>query len=70
MDDSAALIVERLVDAAAAAKTECIVLNLSGPVEHTLQSLNVFRRLPAGRFVGDLEVARELASQLLDDGPR
>lgn len=70
MDDSAALIVERLVDAAAAAKTECIVLNLSGPVEQTLQSLNVFRRLQAGRFVGDLDAARELASQLLDDGSR
>ena len=70
MDDSAALIVERLVDAAAAAKTECIVLNLSGPVEQTLQSLNVFRRLPAGRFVGDLEAARELAGQLLYNGAR
>ena len=70
MDDSAALIIERLVDAASAAKTECIVLNLSGPVEQTLRSLNVFRRLPAGRFVGDLEAARELAGQLLDDGPR
>lgn len=70
MDDSAALIIERLVDAAAAAKTECIVLNLSGPVEQTLQSLNVFRRLPAGRFVGDLEAARELAGQLLDDSAR
>ena len=70
MDDSAALIIERLVDAAAAAKTECIVLNLSGPVEQTLQSLNVFRRLPEGRFVGDLDSARQLASQLLEDSAR
>ena len=70
MDDSAALIIERLVDAAAAAKTECIVLNLSGPVERTLRSLNVFRRLPAGRFVDDLDAARELASELLADGSR
>ena len=65
MDDSAALIIERLVDAAAAARTECIVLNLSGSVEQTLRSLNVFRRVPAERFVSDLGSARELAQKLL-----
>ena len=70
MDDSAALIIERLVDAAAAANTECIVLNLSGSVERTLRSLNVFRRLPAGRFVDDLDAARGLAGELLADGSR
>ena len=68
MDDSAALVIERLIDRAAAAKTECIVLNLSGSVGDTLNSLNVFRRLPAGRFVNGLESARELAVELLDDG--
>ena len=66
MDDSAALIIERLIDAAAAAKTECIVLNLSGPVDETLRSLNVFRRVPAERFVHDLGVARQLAGKLLE----
>ena len=70
MDDSAALTIERLVDAAAAAKTECIVLNLSGSVEQTLRSLNVFRRLPEGRFVDDLDGARELAGELLAYGSR
>ena len=70
MDDSAALIIERLVDAAAATQTDCIVLNLSGSVEQTLRSLNVFRRLPAGRFVDDLDAARELAGKLLADGSR
>ena len=68
MDDSAALVMERLIDAAAAAKTECIVLNLSGSVANTLNSLNVFRRVPAERFVADLDGARELAGRLLDDG--
>ena len=67
MDDSAALVIERLVDAAAAAKTECIVLNLSGSVDETLRSLNVFRRLPAGRMVHDLDAARDLAANLLND---
>ena len=66
MDDSAALIIERLISAAAAAKTECIILNLSGPVDETLRSLNVFRRVPAERFVHDLGSARQLAEKLLE----
>lgn len=66
VDDSAALIMERLIDAAAAAKTECIMLNLSGQVGDTLRSLNVFRRLPEGRIVDNLDAARDLARNLLD----
>ena len=67
MDDSAALVVEKLIDSAAATKTECIVLNLSGSVANTLKSLNVFRRVPKGRFVNNLDEARELAKTLLND---
>ena len=70
MDDSAALVMERLIDAAAAKNTECIVLNLSGSVADTLKSLNVFRQLPDDRFVTGLDEARELAETLLnDEGP-
>ena len=68
MDDSAALVIERLIDGAAAANTECIVLNLSGSVADTLRSLNVFRRLPPERFVHGLDAARELAGNLLSEG--
>lgn len=68
MDDSAGLVMERLIDSAAAANTECIVLNLSGDVARNLRSLNVFRRVPADRFVADLDAARELAGGLLNDG--
>ena len=67
MDDSAALVMERLIAAAAATNTECIVLNLSGPVANTLKSLRVFRRLSEDRFVNDLDEARELARTLLTD---
>ena len=67
MDDSAALVMERLITAAGATNTECIVLNLSGTVSDTLKSLNVFRRLPEERFVNGLDDARELAKTLLDD---
>ncbi|MCY4417615.1 MAG: SulP family inorganic anion transporter [Chloroflexi bacterium] len=68
MDDSAALVMERLIDAAAATKTEVIVLNLSGPVGDNLRSLNVFRRVPQERFVDDPDAARELAGNLLHQG--
>ena len=68
MDDSAALVMERLIDAAMGTNTECIVLNLSGPVADNLRSLNVFRRVPEERFVDDLDAARELAGRLLNDG--
>lgn len=68
MDDSAGLVMERLIDSAAAANTECIVLNLFGDVAQNLRSLNVFRRVPTERFVADLDAARELASGLLNDG--
>ena len=68
MDDSAALVMERLIDAAAATNTECIVMNLSGPVADTLKSLRVFKRLSEDRFVNDLDEARELARTLLTDG--
>lgn len=68
MDDSAALVMERLIDAAMGTNTECIVLNLSGPVADNLRSLNVFRRVPEDRFVDDLDAARELAKGLLNDG--
>ena len=65
MDDSGALVMERLIDSAAAANTECIVLNLSGDVARNLRSLNVFRRVPDDRFVDSLDEARELARGLL-----
>ena len=67
MDDSAALVIERLIGRAASANTECIVLNLSGSVADTLTSLNVFRRLPSERFVDGQDAARELAGKLLND---
>ncbi len=68
MDDSGALVMERLIDAAMSTRTECIVLNLSGPVADNLRSLNVFRRVPEDRFVDDLDAARQLARSLLKVG--
>ena len=67
MDDSAALAVEQLVDSAAESDTECImIINLSGGVARTLDSLDVLRSLPKDRFVSDMDQARELAKSLLE----
>ena len=53
MDDSAALVVEQLIDSAIAEDTQCIVMGLSGSPAATLKTLNVLRRVPADRFCCD-----------------
>ncbi len=65
MDDSAALVVEQLVDAANAEDTECIVMGLAGPPADTLDGLNVLQNVPADHYVGTLDEARDLAGMLL-----
>ena len=44
VDDSAALVVEQLVDVAIAEDTECLVMGLEGLPAATLQGLNVLKR--------------------------
>ena len=66
MDDSAALVVEQMIDVARAEHTECIVMGLQGAPEVTLHSLNVLRHIPADHIVADLDGAREVAKRLLD----
>ena len=65
MDDSAALVVEQLVDTAIAQDTECIVMGLSGSPSSTLLALNALRHVPEDRFVTTLDEAREIANRLL-----
>lgn len=65
IDDSAALVIEQLVDTAAASGTDCIVTGLGGSPAATLESLNVLRHVPAEHVVGTLDTAREKARQLL-----
>ena len=65
MDDSAALVVEQLIDTAIEEDTECIVMGLSGLPATSLQALNVLRRVPEDRFVTTLDDARETAKRIL-----
>ena len=68
IDDSAALVVEQLIDVAVDEDTECIVMGLSGRAATCLQSLNVLRRVPSDHFVQSLDEARDLAHRLLTPG--
>ena len=65
MDDSAALVVEQLVDAAIEEDTECIVMGLAGPPADTLNGLNALQNVPADHYVVTLDEARDLAGMLL-----
>ncbi|MCY3786842.1 MAG: STAS domain-containing protein, partial [bacterium] len=66
VDDSAALVVEQMIDVARATDTECIVMGLQGAPAATLRSLNVLRHIPADHIVEGLDAAREVARRLLD----
>lgn len=68
IDDSAALLIEQLIDTAADSGTECIMLSLTGAPAATLESLNVLRRVPVENTVESLDDAREIARRLLS-GP-
>ena len=65
VDDSAALVVEQLIDVAMDEDTECIVMGLAGRPATTLLALNVLRRVPEDHIVETLDDARKIAKQLL-----
>ena len=65
VDDSAALVVERLVEAADTQDTYCIVMGLSGMPARSLQALDVLKRVPEDQIVRDWAEARETALRLL-----
>ena len=65
MDDSAALVVEQLIDIAIEEDTECIVMALSDSPSATLRALNVLRNVPPDHFVTTLDEARSIAIRLL-----
>ncbi len=67
MDDSAALVVEQMIDVAIAENTGVIVMALEGMPETTLKALNVLKEVPEDRFVKDQDEAREVAKRLLEN---
>ena len=67
MDDSAALVVEQMIDVATDEDTGCIVMGLEGMPETTLKALNVLKDVPEDQFVKTLDEAREVAKRMLND---
>ena len=65
IDDSAALVVEQMIDAAYDQNTECIVMGLVGPATENLHALDVLQRVPEDCRVATLDDAREVALRLL-----
>ena len=65
VDDSAALVVEQMVDTAISQDTEVIVMGLKGSSRRAMDSLNVLDRVPEDRFAADLDEARGIAHRLL-----
>ncbi len=71
MDDSAALVVEQMIDVAIAENTGVIIMALEGMPETTLKALNVLKEVPDDRFVKDQDEARDVAKRLLENqGPQ
>ncbi len=68
VDDSAALVVEHMLETASEQNTETVVVGLSGQPEACLNGLGVLRSLPEDHFVESLDEARRLAQRLLASG--
>ena len=66
LDDSAAMVILRLLDIAVQERTEVVVMGLSGAVAETLRALDILRSVPAPRLVETLDEARQVAGELLN----
>ena len=62
VDDSAALVVEQLIDTAIEENTPVIMMGLDGFPADTLRSLNVLEKVPGECFVADPYGVREVAT--------
>ena len=69
IDDSAALVIEQLIDNALEEDTQCVILGLSGGAAATLRSLNVLDRVPADHIVADMDSARAVVARILGVRP-
>ena len=61
LDDSAAMVIEQLMDIARKEHAAFIVMGLSGTVAHTLHTLNILQGIPEGQVVETVREAREVA---------
>ena len=67
IDDSAALVVEQLIDTAILQDTHCIVMGLSGMPARNIRALDVLKRVPREQMVENWTQAQQTASRLLEE---
>ena len=67
VDDSAALVVEQLIETAELQDTHCVVMGLSGMPARNLRALDVLNRVPREQVVEDWEQAKQTAAKLLTE---
>ena len=65
MDESAALVMERLIETATSYETGCIVMGLAGMPARNLEALNVLKHVPSDQRVQTWDEARLVAARLL-----
>lgn len=65
LDDSAAMVVERLMHVANEKQTEVLVMGLSDDIGETLRTLNILQQIPGTHLVDTLAEARQAAYNLL-----
>ena len=66
IDDSAAMMIRRLLATAGKEDTGCIVMGLAGKVAGTLHTLDILRDLPEDHVVETMDEARSVAIRLLE----
>ena len=65
IDDSAALVVEQMIDVAETEDTGCILVGLGGIPETALRALNAIDQVPEEHIVDNLEDAKPIALSML-----
>lgn len=65
MDESAAMVIERLIETATSYETGCIVMGLAGMPARNLEALNILRQIPSDQRVQSWDEARVVAAKLL-----
>ena len=68
VDDSAAMVIDQLIGSAYVAKTEVIVVGLTGSVLDTIEALDLFQDVASDRYVETIDDAREVAKVILNVG--
>ena len=65
IDESAAMVIERLIETAASYETGCIVMGLAGMPARNLEALNILKQIPSDQRVQSWDEARVVAARLL-----